>query len=117
MWLISNKILFKDNSIFENFCDYHCHLLSGVDGGVQEPDESYNILNINTMGHYVNWKSSGVCSNSTSLPWSVPTALKRKKAEMLLNKGMYDCCGTDTHSARFIGYMLNSKVSKKGKGN
>ena len=34
------------------------------------------------------------------------------KAEKLLNKGMYDFCGTDTHSMRFVEYFLGSKISK-----
>ncbi len=35
------------------------------------------------------------------------------KAEKMLDKGMYDYCGTDTHSIRFAEYFLNSKISKK----
>ena len=35
------------------------------------------------------------------------------KAEKLLDKGMYDYCGTDTHSMRFVEFFLNSKITKK----
>jgi hypothetical protein len=30
-----------------------------------------------------------------------------------LDKGMYDFCGSDTHSMRFVEYFLNSKIAKK----
>lgn len=225
MWLLSNEILLKDSGLFEGFCDCHCHLLPGVDDGVQEAEESYHILGqgellgmeevwltphimedipsrtedlkrrfevfqsaytgsvklhlaaenmldnlfsqrlethdllplgttgkhllvetsyfnppmdmdgiINKIqdagyipvlahperyqymdiGHYINLKSSGVL-----LQLNIPSLVgaygieAQKKAEMLLGKRMYDCCGTDIHSARFLDYMLNSKVSKK----
>ncbi|MCH5169367.1 MAG: capsular biosynthesis protein, partial [Prevotellaceae bacterium] len=35
------------------------------------------------------------------------------KARKLLDKGMYDCCGTDTHSAEQMDYFLESMISKK----
>ena len=225
MWLISDKTSLKDSGLFEGFCDHHCHLLPGVDDGVQEDEESFYILRqweslgveevwltphimgdipngtedlkrrfetfqlayagqielhlaaenmldnlflqrleardlltlgitgkhllVETsyfnppmdmkgiiskiqeagyipvlahperyqymdIGHYINLKTSGVLFqlNIPSLVGAYGIEAQ-KKAEMLLEKRMYDCCGTDIHSARFMDYMLNSKVSKK----
>lgn len=66
------------------------------------------------MRHYKMWKNKGVL-----LQLNVPSLVGaygpevQWKAEKLLEKGMYDYCGTDTHSMRFVEYFLNSKISKK----
>ena len=66
------------------------------------------------MGTYKMWKEKGVL-----LQLNVPSLVGaygpevQYKAEKLLNKGMYDYCGTDTHSMRFVEYFLNGKISKK----
>lgn len=46
MWLLSNKEKIKDSGLLSGFCDYHCHLLPGVDDGVQEMSESLDILKL-----------------------------------------------------------------------
>ena len=66
------------------------------------------------MRYYINLKKSNVL-----FQLNIPSLIgaygveAQKKAEMLLAKRMYDCCGTDIHSARHMDYMLNCKVSKK----
>jgi tyrosine-protein phosphatase YwqE len=66
------------------------------------------------MRDYKMWKDKGVL-----LQLNVPSLIGaygqevQWKAEKLLEKGMYDYCGTDTHSMRFVEYFLNSKISKK----
>lgn len=66
------------------------------------------------MSVYKMWKEKGVL-----LQLNVPSLVGaygpevQYKAEKLLNKGMYDYCGTDTHSIRFVEYFLNGKISKK----
>lgn len=73
--------------------------------------ERYQYMDI---GDYKKWKQRGV-----RLQLNVPSLVGaygpevQKKAEMLLGKGLYDYCGTDTHSLRFAEYFLNSKISKK----
>ena len=52
MWLISNKTSVRESGLLEGFRDIHCHLLPGVDDGVQETDETVRILE--------EWKSLGV---------------------------------------------------------
>ena len=52
MWLLSNKILVRESGLLEGFRDCHCHLLPGVDDGVQEADETMQILE--------EWESLGV---------------------------------------------------------
>lgn len=44
MWFVSNKVLVKESGLLEGFRDCHCHLLPGVDDGVQEMDETIQIL-------------------------------------------------------------------------
>ena len=66
------------------------------------------------MRDYRMWKQKGV-----RLQLNVPSLVGaygpevQKKAEMLLEREMYDYCGSDTHSMRFVEYFLNSKISKK----
>ena len=52
MWLISNKVSVRDCGLLEGFRDCHCHLLPGVDDGVQEIDETMQILD--------EWETVGV---------------------------------------------------------
>jgi tyrosine-protein phosphatase YwqE len=44
MWLLSDKVRVRDSGLLEGFCDYHCHLLPGVDDGVQKMEETLEIL-------------------------------------------------------------------------
>ena len=44
MWLFKKKIRLKDSGFFQGFIDWHCHLLPGVDDGVQTMEESLQIL-------------------------------------------------------------------------
>lgn len=225
MWLLSNKVLIRDSGLFVGFCDYHCHLLPSVDDGVQEMQETMEILSLceetgvkevwltphimedvpnkpailaqqfaelssiylgtialhlaaenmmdslfqdrlatrdllpigkkgkhllvetsyynppmnmerlivqikengytpilahperyQYMGFedYIYWRQKGVL-----LQLNVPSLVGaygpevQWKAEKLLEKGAYDCCGTDTHSIQMVDYFLNSKLAKK----
>lgn len=66
------------------------------------------------MRQYKMWKDLGVLMqlNVPSLVGAYGPEVQ-DKAERLLEKGMYDYCGTDTHSMRFVEYFLNGKISKK----
>lgn len=44
MWPFNKRISLKDSGIFQGFTDWHCHLLPGVDDGVQTMDESLQLL-------------------------------------------------------------------------
>ena len=44
MWLINNKVNVEDSGLLEGFRDCHCHLLPGVDDGVQDTNETMRIL-------------------------------------------------------------------------
>ena len=52
MWLLSDKMLVRESGLLEGSCDYHCHLLPGVDDGVERANESLGILR--------EWESLGV---------------------------------------------------------
>lgn len=73
--------------------------------------ERYQYMDMST---YKMWKEKGVLLqlNMPSLVGAYGPEVQFK-AEKLLDKGMYDYCGTDTHSMRFVEYFLNGKISKK----
>lgn len=52
MWLLSKKVIVRESGLLEGFRDIHCHLLPGVDDGVQETDETLQIL--------AEWESGGM---------------------------------------------------------
>ena len=52
MWWIKNKTLVRESGLLEGGCDYHCHLLPGVDDGVKEMEETLEILEI--------WEQAGL---------------------------------------------------------
>lgn len=225
MWLLSNKVLVKESGLLEGFCDYHSHLLPGVDDGGQEMAETLSILGLwegvgikevwltphmmedipNTLAEltqrfetlkttytgpirlhlasenmmdrlfldrlekrellpignrkahmlvetsyynppmdmeaiinslkekdyvpvlahperyqymdkadYLKWKQKGVL-----LQLNVPSLIGaygpmvQKKAKLLLEEGMYDYCGTDTHSLSSAELFLDSLINKK----
>ena len=63
---------------------------------------------------YCLWKDRGVL-----LQLNVPSLVGadgpevQAKARKLLNLGLYDCCGTDTHSIEQLSYFLESPISTK----
>ena len=63
---------------------------------------------------YKRWKQRGALMQ-LSLPSLVGAYGQevQHKAELLLKHGMYDCCGTDTHSYDQVELFLNSMISKK----
>ena len=73
--------------------------------------ERYQYMDI---GDYRHWKERGMLFqlNVPSLVGAYGPDVQ-KKAEMLLKRGMYNLCGTDTHSIRFADYFLHSKINKK----
>ena len=46
MWFFRKHTSLKDSGIFRGFTDWHCHLLPGVDDGVQTMEESLQILSL-----------------------------------------------------------------------
>lgn len=46
MWPFKKRISLADSGIFSGFTDWHCHLLPGVDDGVQTMEESLQILSL-----------------------------------------------------------------------
>ena len=44
MWPFSKKQTLEESGFFRGFTDWHCHILPGVDDGVQSMDESLQIL-------------------------------------------------------------------------
>lgn len=82
MWLLSNKVKMADSGLLEGFCDWHCHLLPGVDDGVTEMRETLDIL--------ARWETLGVAE-----VWLTPhvmedianeTAALRQRFDLLRGK-------------------------------
>ena len=73
--------------------------------------ERYQYMNI---GDYKKLKGNGILFQ-LNVPSLVGAYGKdvQKKAEMLLDNGYYDLCGTDTHSIRFAKFFLEGKISGK----
>lgn len=46
MWPFKKRISLKNSGIFDGFTDWHCHILPGVDDGVQTMAESLEILRL-----------------------------------------------------------------------
>lgn len=44
MWLFRKKLTLEESGFFRDFTDWHCHILPGVDDGVQSMDEALQIL-------------------------------------------------------------------------
>ena len=44
MWPFSNKLRIDKSGILQSFTDWHCHLLPGVDDGVQTMEETLQLL-------------------------------------------------------------------------
>ena len=73
--------------------------------------ERYQYMDMNDYRH---WKEKGML-----LQLNVPSLIgtygpeAQAKAKDLLDCGMYDCCGTDTHSQDYVDYFLESMINKK----
>ena len=46
MFLLSGKVKVSDSGLLAGFCDYHCHLLPGVDDGVKELRDTLQLLSL-----------------------------------------------------------------------
>lgn len=44
MWPFTKYTSFKDSKIFNGFTDWHCHLLPGVDDGIQKMEDTLQLL-------------------------------------------------------------------------
>lgn len=51
MWPFSSKVSIADSGLLDGFVDFHCHLLPGVDDGVQKISETLSILDLWEQQH------------------------------------------------------------------
>ena len=79
MFLFNRKIALHKSGIFKEFTDWHCHILPGVDDGVQTMKEALELLNeYETLGVGVIWLTPHIMEdipNTTAL-------LKQRFAEL-----------------------------------
>ena len=79
MWFVSNKTTVRESGLLEGFCDYHSHLLPGVDDGVEEMDETLQILRLwQSVGMKEVWLTPHVMED---IP-NEPAALRRRLAAL-----------------------------------
>ena len=84
MWLLSSKVLVSDSGLLEGFRDCHCHLLPGVDDGVDEQEETMQIL--------ADWETLGV-----SEVWLTPHIMEDMPNEPEGLKGVFERLTADYH--------------------
>ena len=81
MWLLSDKVRVRDSGLLEGFCDYHCHLLPGVDDGVQKMEETLEILKMwDAVGVKEVWMTPHVMEDYPNEPTEL-----REKFEQVRN--------------------------------
>ena len=79
MWFVSNKTTVRESGLLEGFCDCHSHLLAGVDDGVEEMDETLQILRLwQSVGMKEVWLTPHVMED---IP-NEPAALRRRLAAL-----------------------------------
>lgn len=79
MWFLSNKVTVRESGLLEGFCDYHSHLLPGVDDGVEEMDETLQILREwQSVGMKEVWLTPHIMED---IP-NEPAALRRRLAAL-----------------------------------
>ena len=79
MWFVSNKTTVRESGLLEGFCDCHSHLLPGVDDGVEEMDETLQILRLwQSVGMKGVWLTPHVMED---IP-NEPAALRRRLAAL-----------------------------------
>ena len=79
MWFVSNKTTVRESGLLEGFCDCHSHLLPGVDDGVEEMDETLQILRLwQSVGMKEVWLTPHVMED---IP-NEPAALRRRLAAL-----------------------------------
>lgn len=80
MWLLSNKVRVSESGLLEECCDCHCHLLPGVDDGVEKMEETLSILNIwETQGISDIWLTPHIMEDYPN----TPEALKTRFLELM----------------------------------
>ena len=104
MWLFSDKVLVRESGLLDGFCDCHCHLLPGVDDGVQEKDETMQILEV--------WASLGVKE-----VWLTPHIMEDIPNEpVALRKRFETLTGTSTGTIELhlaAEHMMDGPFSKR----
>ena len=79
MWFLSSKVTVRESGILQGFCDCHCHLLPGVDDGVQAVEETWRILEIwQQMGMKEVWLTPHIMEDYPNMP----TPLKERFARL-----------------------------------
>ena len=80
MWFIPNVVTVRDSCLLEGFRDCHCHLLPGVDDGVQQLGETLQILREwETVGVSEVWLTPHIMEDVPN----EPAELKRQFAALL----------------------------------
>ena len=72
MWLLSNKIDVGESGLLDGFRDCHCHLLPGVDDGVEETKEALSILKLwETLGIKEVWLTPHIMEDMPNAPTEI----------------------------------------------
>lgn len=70
MFFFNKRISLKDSGVFDGFTDWHCHILPGVDDGVQTMEESLDILRrYEELGVKVVWLTPHIMEDVPNTPY------------------------------------------------
>ncbi len=80
MWWWSSRIAVRESGLLEGFRDCHCHLLPGVDDGVQEMEETMRILDEwERLGVKEVWMTPHIMEDIPNRPDDLKTRMEEVK--------------------------------------
>ena len=81
MWPFRKRIILADSGIFQGFTDWHCHLLPGVDDGVQTVEETLRILSLyEELGVKEVWLTPHIMEDMPNTTASLKARFEKLKA-------------------------------------
>ena len=90
MWPFTKRTSLADSGIFRGFTDWHCHLLPGVDDGVQTMEETLRILSLyEELGVTEVWLTPHIMEDMPNTTASLKARFKALEAAYQGNIGLH----------------------------
>ena len=82
MWPFSSKVSIADSGLLDGFVDFHCHLLPGVDDGVQKISETLSILDLWEQQHVSEvWLTPHIMEDIPNEPDTLKSCFEELKSQ------------------------------------